>query len=211
MLRKKNFNQEFLDILFQQRNKVYGAYELRINYSRRMKKAFSIMGLVFGLAACLPFLSVSSNSVDPKVRKPTVLTTIQINQKVLPQTPPKKRSEVAKTTRTKTTTKALSYKIDKTEKLILQPSLPDKEEFISKVPGTTTPTGEPNPSGDGGITGGKGAQPQAPTVLPKVEDFVYNPEDFSGELPLFSRRRRCVKPFYYRSIQHTPHRLYAKI
>jgi protein TonB len=160
MLRKKNFNQEFLDILFQQRNKVYGAYELRINYSRRMKKAFSIMGLVFGLAACLPFLSVSSNSVDPKVRKPTVLTTIQINQKVLPQTPPKKRSEVAKTTRTKTTTKALSYKIDKTEKLILQPSLPDKEEFISKVPGTTTPTGEPNPSGDGGITGGKGVNPK---------------------------------------------------
>lgn len=39
-------NTSFLDILFEGRNKAYGAYELRINYEKRMWKAFGIMLLL---------------------------------------------------------------------------------------------------------------------------------------------------------------------
>ncbi len=43
LMEKTNIlNASFLDILFEGRNKIYGAYELRMNYEKRMWKAFGI-------------------------------------------------------------------------------------------------------------------------------------------------------------------------
>ena len=44
----KILNAEFLDILFEGRNKEYGAYELRKSYNKRMVRSIIIM-----LAICL--------------------------------------------------------------------------------------------------------------------------------------------------------------
>ena len=46
----KILQSDFLDILFDDRNKVYGAYELRRSYDKRIVKALCITGIAIGLA-----------------------------------------------------------------------------------------------------------------------------------------------------------------
>jgi periplasmic protein TonB len=45
----KILSASMLDILFENRNKDYGAYDLRLTYPRRIKKALTITVIVFGL------------------------------------------------------------------------------------------------------------------------------------------------------------------
>ena len=42
---------DYLDIIFDQRNKKYGGYELRRSYNRRIKKAAGFA--ILGISACL--------------------------------------------------------------------------------------------------------------------------------------------------------------
>ena len=46
MQTQKNLPEDWLDVLFQHRNKLYGAYELRRNYPRRL--TFSCSAVVTG-------------------------------------------------------------------------------------------------------------------------------------------------------------------
>ena len=52
MLPEKILNSSFLDLLFENKNKAYGAYELRKNYNKRMLQSIAftmLVVLVFGL------------------------------------------------------------------------------------------------------------------------------------------------------------------
>ena len=52
MLPEKILNSSFLDLLFENKNKAYGAYELRKNYNKRMMRSIAftmLVVLVFGL------------------------------------------------------------------------------------------------------------------------------------------------------------------
>jgi protein TonB len=55
MQTQKNFQEDWLDLLFQHRNKLYGAYELRRNYPRRL--TFSLFLL---MAGCLLIIAITS-------------------------------------------------------------------------------------------------------------------------------------------------------
>ena len=55
MQTQKNLQEDWLDVLFKHRNKLYGAYELRRNYPRRL--TFSLLLL---LAGCLLFIAINS-------------------------------------------------------------------------------------------------------------------------------------------------------
>ncbi len=55
MQTQKNLPEDWLDVLFQHRNKLYGAYELRRNYPRRL--TFSLLML---LAGCLLLIAIAS-------------------------------------------------------------------------------------------------------------------------------------------------------
>jgi protein TonB len=55
MQTQKNLQEDWLDVLFQHRNKLYGAYELRRNYPRRL--TFSLLLL---LAGCLLLIAIAS-------------------------------------------------------------------------------------------------------------------------------------------------------
>ena len=55
MQTQKNLQEDWLDVLFQHRNKLYGAYELRRNYPRRL--TFSLLML---LAGCLLLIAIAS-------------------------------------------------------------------------------------------------------------------------------------------------------
>ena len=89
------YNAEWLDLVFDHRNKAYGAYELRQHYSRNMSKA---MGLTFaGLAvliaasvifkpkpvntvyitADIPILPPVSKIIEPEIKKPDVIKHVE--------------------------------------------------------------------------------------------------------------------------------------
>lgn len=50
MERNKILQSDFLDILFDEKNKLYGAYELRRSYDKRIIKALCVTGIAIGLA-----------------------------------------------------------------------------------------------------------------------------------------------------------------
>lgn len=57
MFSPKKSQQDLLDILFENRNKAYGAYELRTNYARRAKKAMTGIVLFSIMLASVPLIA----------------------------------------------------------------------------------------------------------------------------------------------------------
>jgi protein TonB len=78
---KKILDADYLDIVYENRNKKYGSYELRSNYDKRLKKAIGFMLLGIGVIGSCSFIS-SRNAVDvtPYHRVDTV-TVIDIKPK----------------------------------------------------------------------------------------------------------------------------------
>ena len=66
---KKLLNADYLDIVFDNRNKAYGGYELRKNYSRRVKKGVGF--LMLGLASIVSFSFIHVDK--PKAVEPNVV------------------------------------------------------------------------------------------------------------------------------------------
>ena len=80
MTNKEILQANLLDIIFENRNKEYGAYTLRINYEKRLVKALSI-----GLGAALLFILLnflkfnnSSSSHSKKDKDELTLTTYEV-------------------------------------------------------------------------------------------------------------------------------------
>ncbi len=82
----KILNSEFLDILFEGRNKEYGAYELRKSYNKRMARSIIIM-----LTICLLIfvISVVAKTIRDKAPKQMVVQDVQLEDIKQPkETPP---------------------------------------------------------------------------------------------------------------------------
>jgi periplasmic protein TonB len=81
----KILNAEFLDILFEGRNKEYGAYELRKQYNKRMVRAIIIM-----LAICLLIFlaSVLAKTIESRTPKKMVVQDVQLEDIKQPQDKP---------------------------------------------------------------------------------------------------------------------------
>jgi len=74
---------DYLDILFENRNKSYGGYELRKHYNRRVKKAFAILTLCISGLVCVSFVN---NRPEEHRRSdaPIRPTIVEINPVVKP-------------------------------------------------------------------------------------------------------------------------------
>ena len=94
------FNNKWLDIVFEGRNKSYGAYELRKNSTSTSLKALAIGAVVFSIAVATPkiaeFLGSSSNNDDASLDKKIVTIKLppkeekpKINVPPPPPPPPK--------------------------------------------------------------------------------------------------------------------------
>jgi periplasmic protein TonB len=66
-----------LDIIFDGRNKEYGAYELRTNYQKRL--FMSVMGMIVGCAALLLIYSIASGHDNSNIPPPVETATVIIN------------------------------------------------------------------------------------------------------------------------------------
>lgn len=86
MKAEKILQSSMLDLLFENRNKQYGAYELRKNYGFRLKKA------VFGTisAALLLFISLTSFKKEkPVIRRNIVDNGVTLQQAITPKEKPR--------------------------------------------------------------------------------------------------------------------------
>jgi len=86
----KILTADFLDILFEGRNKDYGAYELRKTYNRRITIAIGIMILVCVLAFLMSVLANRKSKEDngPIVIQDVQLQNVQEEKKPEPPPPP---------------------------------------------------------------------------------------------------------------------------
>lgn len=98
---KKLLEADYLDIIYNDRNKVYGGYELRRNYGRRMKKGVGF--LMLGLSAIVSFSFIKmEKTVAPRDVTVTVYPhIIDVERKVKPPVPPKTASAPPPATKTR--------------------------------------------------------------------------------------------------------------
>lgn len=78
---------DLLDILFDNRNKTYGAYDLRKTYNHRIKKALLLTGGFLSLVMLGTAFANSGDDKDNNLREKTVMRTIA-------EIPPEKKPEV---------------------------------------------------------------------------------------------------------------------
>ncbi len=79
----KILNADILDIIFEGRNKQYGAYDLRKTYNRRLARALSVM-----LGICLVAIAGGVLANNSSGKKPQMLTGGEITLQALPDAPP---------------------------------------------------------------------------------------------------------------------------
>ena len=82
---KKLLQSDYLDIIFDKRNKNYGGYELRRNYNRRMKKAG--LFVMLSISAMISFSFISSREHE-KAKVMTYTTGCKISPVDLTPKPP---------------------------------------------------------------------------------------------------------------------------
>ncbi len=71
----KILQSDFLDILFDEKNKQYGAYELRRSYDRRIIKALCITGAAIGLFIGATTVLAKSNEPEQVVNMSHTIAT----------------------------------------------------------------------------------------------------------------------------------------
>ena len=90
----KILTADLLDLIFDDRNKLYGAYELRKNYSSRVKKALLITaGIVACLICAAMFRKSSEVSVVPMTKKIDSIKIIEFKPDPIPKEQPKTQSQ----------------------------------------------------------------------------------------------------------------------
>ena len=177
------FNKQWIDIVFEGRNKAYGAYQLRQENSRTTVRALIIGAVVFGLAVSAPLIislipdfSKKDASLDQKI------VTIKLPPKEQPKDlppppPPPPKQDVVK---------FVKPVVAKTEEVVEDP--PKVEEIKDKKLGAETIKGDPDapltvePVGNGPSviaedntiynTAGIEVKPEPPGGMDKFYKFV---------------------------------------
>ena len=140
---KALMNADYLDIIYDNRNKSYGGYELRRNYNRRVKKAAGFMLLGIGAIFSFSFITSRHATIEARPRiTPTVMTDIitvvppLVVPKIVPPTPPPPQH--------------LNTAIFNVPKIVENIEVPDDRQMAhnsdlhNAQPGTTNTDGDPS-------------------------------------------------------------------
>lgn len=84
----KILQSDYLDLIFDNRNKSYGGYELRKHYNRRALKALGITFSVILLGVGTPFILSQLNAKAPIMASNNAPDVIKITEVLLPLPPP---------------------------------------------------------------------------------------------------------------------------
>lgn len=133
-------NKEWLDIVFEGRNKSYGAYELRKSNSKTSTKAFIFGALLFAFLVSIPMLAhLIPDSTDDSANLDKKIVTIKLPPKEKPKEnipppppPPPKVDQV----------KFVKPVVAKAEEVVEEP--PKIKEIVNKKLGAETVKGDPD-------------------------------------------------------------------
>lgn len=185
---------DILDIIFMNRNKNYGAYELRREYNKRLIKALTVTFL------CAVILTVSwfvSNTFGKSTMQPLVISGIIELSHFDPEiTTPKKQPIIQKTKAAVVNNSA--YKIVPDDKATI---IPTRDDLDNKVLGSVTIPGIPSdrpelpPVVEGGGTGPRIAD------KPKIpEPEMDQPFEHAEVMPEFPGGMEALKKYLMRNL-----------
>jgi len=104
---------DMLDILFENKNKDYGAYALRKNYNKRLMQALGGTCLFVGLFVVLQSMKASDELISDPVYS-GVMIDLTDKAKELPKEPPKEKSSAKKQVHTISNTKPIRKDVPET-------------------------------------------------------------------------------------------------
>ncbi len=176
---KKFLEADYLDIVFENRNKAYGSYELRKNYARRVKKAGSFALLAVVALASFSFITSNRKTVAPAyIPPPTVITEIQKLEKEIPKPPvvaPPPPPPAAPTASFADMTISPDDLTDKPPAEIT--------DLTNVMPGVANNKGDSSSMGEMPIAGNG---PKTPLVIPVIDNtpvsYVDQMPEFAGDL-----------------------------
>jgi len=160
---------DVLDILFKDRNKSYGAYELRMNYHRRARKALAIAVTGLFVAVSVPLLATLQDSgtvINPPVVQ--VHTFDLPDDPVHPADPPPSHPPQAQDPHVNTVQHTIPI-IEPAENVTPDDELPDNEQLKNAVSGANDHEGEKpgeNPIVPP-VTG-----PEGPATKPEIPEII---------------------------------------
>lgn len=164
----KILQSDYLDLIFDNRNKKYGGYELRKHYNRRALKALSITCAVILLGIGTPFVMNQLNAKEPVMPSKVSDHVIPVHPRdIIYPPPPKPPVDDGSAARPKTaeTIKNPVPKIVATNDVPDDAKPPDTKELEHKLSGPVTSPGEEGeaialskepykgPFGDGDVSG----------------------------------------------------------
>lgn len=146
----------YLDIIFLNRNKAYGAYELRTHYPDRLRKAMYAVLFSAGLLALIPVLTSAISGKKPLLVQPQIYDTTKFDRPPIEDPKPEIEPEQTATSKPVATQKV-------TPPIIVEDSRADDEDILQEVDSaraiaTTTIDGDTALPGDipGPATSGNG-------------------------------------------------------
>ncbi len=190
---------DVLDILFEKRNKAYGAYELRKKYHTRLKRSLLSM-----LAIVIVFAAIAS---IPKNKKPdSNKKEFETRTAVLIPEAPKKKAEVkpAEPQKPQAAQKAQAFTtpviVDKKEPVAVIKSLDSSARIVANVPKGPIGTGpaivQPTDIKDGG--GGKDSSAVKPVVVVDRNTPTNSPD----VMPAYPGGMDALRRFLERNLQN---------
>ncbi len=211
MNKAKILQTDYLDILFTNRNKEYGSYELRKHYNKRALKAMSVMLAALLLAIGIPFIigKLKPERTDHSipVRETTfILSNVDLGKPKdipkIPELPGKQSGPIAKTFKN-TVPKIITNEAVKPE---LKP--PTFDELADSHSGPVNHEGAEggteialteNAEGHGK---GSGEVPGAGTVGNHVVEKETGPRDFVEEMPEFPGGYPAMVAFISKNLKY---------
>ncbi len=175
MRKNKELTDSYLNIVFNGRNKDYGAYELRFNYNRRMRDSllstFIMLSLIFG--GVMWVKPTKNEKINTLEIKEINLKDIKLNEPVIdvkPKVEPKA---------TKIKTVKFTPPIIKTDKEIKE-EIPTQEEITNSIIGTEKQDGKV----DDGIIGPSNIDEGKDIIENKViEDIIFERVEIEASFP----------------------------
>jgi protein TonB len=176
----KLLNSEFLDILFDDRNKDYGAYDLRRRYDKRVRNAVigmsAIVVIIIGGYTISTRLIASDKNHEVFVARPVIeLKELKMDEPAPIVTPPPARNEPPPAS--KPMIKATTFQVVPADQVDPKDEVPKNADMIDKVIGAANvDKGDPNGVDfevPDGMKGGKGAIVEAPKAVEKEKIFSF--------------------------------------
>jgi len=174
-------NENYIDIIYKNRNQAYGGYELRKNYASRLKKAGALtMGAVIAITS-FSFVTLNHkknpNTMNTKVIEMTIIPMVKTPPvPITPVTPPPPRQSAGQTA--KFTEPKITLKVEDPNEL-----LPDVHNLNEKLPGLTNNSVDSTGGMSSTSTSGNGKPTEKTSIVAELSN---KPITFCEQMPQFN-------------------------